>query len=139
MLLLGFSTLQLVRLSPPKKAKAKDKMEKGLSSSKFLFLCPMICLLFLLPGLSRQARSLAEDAFFHSSIMSISYYSFEHCFAVYSVCNSTLRILSVVTLQLRMRTNPRRFIASNKNQHVQKPTKSDRQNLQQKQKQGLKS
>ncbi|XP_021736956.1 GPI transamidase component PIG-S-like [Chenopodium quinoa] len=34
--------------------------------------------------LSRQARSLAEDAFFHPSIMSVSYYSFEHCFAVYS-------------------------------------------------------
>ncbi|KAF7845580.1 GPI transamidase component PIG-S [Senna tora] len=33
---------------------------------------------------SRQSRSLAEDAFFHPSIMSISYYSFEHCFAVYS-------------------------------------------------------
>ncbi|MED6185942.1 hypothetical protein PIB30_061993 [Stylosanthes scabra] len=33
---------------------------------------------------SRQARSLAEDAFFHPSIMSISYYSFEHCFAIYS-------------------------------------------------------
>ncbi|KAH8517652.1 hypothetical protein Peur_048947 [Populus x canadensis] len=33
---------------------------------------------------SRQARSLAEDAFFHPSIMSVSYYSFEHCFAVYS-------------------------------------------------------
>lgn len=33
---------------------------------------------------SRQARSLAENAFFHPSIMSISYYSFEHCFAVYS-------------------------------------------------------
>ncbi|KHN10979.1 GPI transamidase component PIG-S [Glycine soja] len=35
---------------------------------------------------SRQSRSLAEDAFFHPSIMSISYYSFEHCFAIYSVC-----------------------------------------------------
>ncbi|KAK3007544.1 hypothetical protein RJ639_014549 [Escallonia herrerae] len=33
---------------------------------------------------SRQARSLAEDAFYHPSIMSVSYYSFEHCFAVYS-------------------------------------------------------
>ncbi|XP_044500940.1 GPI transamidase component PIG-S [Mangifera indica] len=33
---------------------------------------------------SRKARSLAEDAFFHPSIMSVSYYSFEHCFAVYS-------------------------------------------------------
>ncbi|KAL1321355.1 hypothetical protein HN51_066135 [Arachis hypogaea] len=33
---------------------------------------------------SRQARSLVEDAFFHPSIMSISYYSFEHCFAIYS-------------------------------------------------------
>ncbi|XVF81211.1 hypothetical protein PTKIN_Ptkin15bG0137900 [Pterospermum kingtungense] len=33
---------------------------------------------------SRQARALAEDAFFHPSIMSVSYYSFEHCFAVYS-------------------------------------------------------
>ncbi|XP_062078091.1 uncharacterized protein LOC133782734 [Humulus lupulus] len=33
---------------------------------------------------SGQARALAEDAFFHPSIMSVSYYSFEHCFAVYS-------------------------------------------------------
>ncbi|RAL47759.1 hypothetical protein DM860_012384 [Cuscuta australis] len=33
---------------------------------------------------SRQARSLAEDAFYHPSMMSLSYYSFEHCFAVYS-------------------------------------------------------
>ncbi|XP_061363501.1 uncharacterized protein LOC133307094 [Gastrolobium bilobum] len=33
---------------------------------------------------SRESRSLAEDAFFHPSIMSISYYSFEHCFAIYS-------------------------------------------------------
>ncbi|GKV33916.1 hypothetical protein SLEP1_g42354 [Rubroshorea leprosula] len=33
---------------------------------------------------SRQARSMAEDAFYHPSIMSVSYYSFEHCFAVYS-------------------------------------------------------
>ncbi|KAJ8749202.1 hypothetical protein K2173_018675 [Erythroxylum novogranatense] len=33
---------------------------------------------------SRQARSLAEDAFYHPSIMSVSYFSFEHCFAVYS-------------------------------------------------------
>ncbi|PIA39291.1 hypothetical protein AQUCO_02600028v1 [Aquilegia coerulea] len=33
---------------------------------------------------SRQARALAEDAFFHPSIMSISYYSFEHCFAIYT-------------------------------------------------------
>lgn len=34
--------------------------------------------------LSRQARALAEDAFFHPSIMSVSYYSFEHCFAIYT-------------------------------------------------------
>lgn len=40
---------------------------------------------------SRQARSLAEDAFFHPSIMSVSYYSFEHCFAVYSVSYITVR------------------------------------------------
>ncbi|KFK38171.1 hypothetical protein AALP_AA3G078200 [Arabis alpina] len=33
---------------------------------------------------SREARSLAEDAFFHPSIMSVSYFSYEHCFAVYS-------------------------------------------------------
>nr|GME21046.1 GPI transamidase component PIG-S [Ipomoea batatas] len=33
---------------------------------------------------SRHARSLAEDAFYHPSMMSVSYYSFEHCFAVYS-------------------------------------------------------
>ncbi|KAL3828912.1 hypothetical protein ACJIZ3_017714 [Penstemon smallii] len=33
---------------------------------------------------SRLARSFAEDAFYHPSMMSVSYYSFEHCFAVYS-------------------------------------------------------
>ncbi|KAJ0234110.1 GPI transamidase component PIG-S-like protein [Hirschfeldia incana] len=33
---------------------------------------------------SREARSLAENAFFHPSIMSVSYFSYEHCFAVYS-------------------------------------------------------
>ncbi|KAH6814402.1 GPI transamidase component PIG-S-like protein [Perilla frutescens var. frutescens] len=33
---------------------------------------------------SRRARSFAEDAFYHPSMMSVSYYSFEHCFAVYS-------------------------------------------------------
>ncbi|XP_010247099.1 PREDICTED: GPI transamidase component PIG-S [Nelumbo nucifera] len=33
---------------------------------------------------SRQSRVLAEDAFFHPSIMSVSYYSFEHCFAIYT-------------------------------------------------------
>ncbi|CAI9107415.1 OLC1v1006764C1 [Oldenlandia corymbosa var. corymbosa] len=33
---------------------------------------------------SRLARSLAEDAFYDPSMMSVSYYSFEHCFAVYS-------------------------------------------------------
>ncbi|XP_075490770.1 uncharacterized protein LOC142529198 isoform X1 [Primulina tabacum] len=33
---------------------------------------------------SRQAKSFAEDAFYHPSMMSVSYYSFEHCFAVYS-------------------------------------------------------
>ncbi|XP_059296497.1 uncharacterized protein LOC132049639 [Lycium ferocissimum] len=33
---------------------------------------------------SRKARALAEDAFYHPSMMSVSYYSFEHCFAVYS-------------------------------------------------------
>ncbi|KAK1282650.1 hypothetical protein QJS10_CPB22g00685 [Acorus calamus] len=32
---------------------------------------------------SRKARALAEDAFFHPSIMSISYSSFEHYFAIY--------------------------------------------------------
>lgn len=36
-------------------------------------------------GSSREARSLAENAFFHPSIMSVSYFSYEHCFAVYSV------------------------------------------------------
>ncbi|KZV17691.1 GPI transamidase component PIG-S-like [Dorcoceras hygrometricum] len=39
---------------------------------------------------SRQARSFAEDAFYHPSMMSVSYYSFEHCFAVYSVRSMTL-------------------------------------------------
>ncbi|KAG6411886.1 hypothetical protein SASPL_124539 [Salvia splendens] len=33
---------------------------------------------------SRRARSFSEDAFYHPSMMSVSYYSFEHCFAVYS-------------------------------------------------------
>ncbi|XP_073151492.1 uncharacterized protein [Henckelia pumila] len=33
---------------------------------------------------SREAKSFAEDAFYHPSMMSVSYYSFEHCFAVYS-------------------------------------------------------
>lgn len=136
MLLSGFSILQLVRSSLSKKSKGERQNIKRLK--KFLFLCLMIFLLFPLPGLSRQARSLAEDAFLHPSIMSISYYSFEHCFAVYSVCNSTLWILSVEKLQLRIRKNPQRFIASNKIQHVQKPNKSERQDLQQKQKQGLK-
>lgn len=32
---------------------------------------------------SRQARTLAEDAFFHPSIMSLSYSSVEHYFAIY--------------------------------------------------------
>ncbi|XP_077250288.1 GPI transamidase component PIG-S-like protein [Tasmannia lanceolata] len=32
---------------------------------------------------SRQARALAEDAFFHPSIMSLSYSSIEHYFAIY--------------------------------------------------------
>ncbi|XP_057756199.1 uncharacterized protein LOC130975416 [Arachis stenosperma] len=32
---------------------------------------------------SRQARSLAEDSFFHPSIMSISYYSYWHSFIIY--------------------------------------------------------
>ncbi|KAL8139122.1 hypothetical protein V2J09_005123 [Rumex salicifolius] len=33
---------------------------------------------------SLQARSLAEDAFYHPSVMSVSHSSFEHYFAVYS-------------------------------------------------------
>ncbi|EPS64887.1 hypothetical protein M569_09890, partial [Genlisea aurea] len=33
---------------------------------------------------SRKARSLSEDAFYHPSMVSVSYFSFEHCFAVYS-------------------------------------------------------
>ncbi|XP_029153770.1 uncharacterized protein [Arachis hypogaea] len=33
---------------------------------------------------SRQARSLAEDSFFHPSIMSISYYSYWHSFIIYT-------------------------------------------------------
>jgi hypothetical protein len=32
-----------------------------------------------------RARALAEDAFFHPSIMSISYASIEHYFAIYMV------------------------------------------------------
>lgn len=36
-------------------------------------------------GSSREARSLAENAFFHPSMMSVSYFSYEHCFVVYSV------------------------------------------------------
>ncbi|KAK8981245.1 hypothetical protein V6N11_059920 [Hibiscus sabdariffa] len=42
---------------------------------------------------SSQARSLAEDAFFHPSIMSVSYYSFEHCFAVYSAPSNSVDVL----------------------------------------------
>ena len=43
--------------------------------------------------LSREARSLAEVAFFYPPIMSVSYYSFEHCFAVYSVSHLTFLFL----------------------------------------------
>jgi hypothetical protein len=47
---------------------------------------------------SRHSRSLAEDAFFHPSIMSISYYSFEHCFAIYSVRPLTLLLTINTTI-----------------------------------------
>jgi hypothetical protein len=47
---------------------------------------------------SRHSRSLAEDAFFHPSIMSISYYSFEHCFAIYSVRPLTLLLAINTTI-----------------------------------------
>jgi len=53
---------------------------------------------------SRQARSLAEDAFFHPSIMSVSYYSFEHCFAVYSVCFWELFFFSFILFEFPILT-----------------------------------
>ncbi|XP_058206730.1 uncharacterized protein LOC131320148 [Rhododendron vialii] len=63
---------------------------------------------------SRQARSLAEDAFFHPSIMSVSYYSFEHCFAVYSpffLPVSLHVILAAVREWRRVKTEQKKYVA----------------------------
>ncbi|KAG5567282.1 hypothetical protein RHGRI_002739 [Rhododendron griersonianum] len=63
---------------------------------------------------SRQARSLAEDAFFHPSIMSVSYYSFEHCFAVYSpffLPVSLHVILAAVREWRRFKTEQKKYVA----------------------------
>ena len=54
----------------------------------------------LLAAASRHARSLAEDAFFHPSVMSVSYYSFEHMFAVYSVSS----FIKLLRLKVHFRT-----------------------------------
>lgn len=52
-----------------------------------LFACNFILLVsfLLVTASSRKAKALAEDAFFHPSIMSISYSSIEHYFAIYMV------------------------------------------------------
>ncbi|MFS7954058.1 putative phosphatidylinositol-glycan biosynthesis class S protein [Helianthus anomalus] len=63
---------------------------------------------------SRHARSLAEDAFFHPSVMSISYYSFEHMFAVYSPFFLPLSlhvILAVVREMKRYKQESRKYAA----------------------------
>ncbi|XP_024982169.1 GPI transamidase component PIG-S [Cynara cardunculus var. scolymus] len=63
---------------------------------------------------SRHARSLAEDAFFHPSVMSVSYYSFEHCFAVYSPFFLPLSlhvILAVVREIKRYKQESRKYAA----------------------------
>ncbi|KAL9999846.1 putative phosphatidylinositol-glycan biosynthesis class S protein [Helianthus debilis subsp. tardiflorus] len=63
---------------------------------------------------SRHARSLAEDAFFHPSVMSISYYSFEHMFAVYSPFFLPLSlhvILAVVREIKRYKQESRKYAA----------------------------
>ncbi|KAK9049596.1 hypothetical protein SSX86_031435 [Deinandra increscens subsp. villosa] len=63
---------------------------------------------------SRHARSLAEDAFFHPSVMSISYYSFDHMFAVYSPFFLPLSlhvILAVVREIKRYKQESRKYAA----------------------------
>ncbi|KAL7584806.1 hypothetical protein Lser_V15G41950 [Lactuca serriola] len=63
---------------------------------------------------SRHARSLAEDAFFHPSVMSVSYYSFEHNFAVYSPFFLPLSlhvILAVVREMKRYKQETRKYTA----------------------------
>ncbi|KAI3506921.1 hypothetical protein L1887_21564 [Cichorium endivia] len=63
---------------------------------------------------SRHARSLAEDAFFHPSVMSVSYYSFEHNFAVYSPFFLPLSlhvILAVVKEIKRYKQESRKYAA----------------------------
>ncbi|KAL5982784.1 hypothetical protein ACLOJK_016860 [Asimina triloba] len=52
---------------------------------------------------SRQARALAEDAFFHPSIMSLSYSSIEHYFAIYMpfFAPVTLHVLLAVIKELK--------------------------------------
>ncbi|RDX60517.1 GPI transamidase component PIG-S, partial [Mucuna pruriens] len=65
---------------------------------------------------SRQSRSLAEDAFFHPSIMSISYYSFEHCFAIYSpfFLPVTMHVLlAAVREWKRYKQENRKYLAAN--------------------------
>lgn len=51
--------------------------------SYFLFFCLSLFPFFIVSSI--RARALAEDAFFHPSIMSISYSSMEHYFAIYMV------------------------------------------------------
>ncbi|XP_071716122.1 uncharacterized protein [Rutidosis leptorrhynchoides] len=63
---------------------------------------------------SKHARSLAEDAFFHPSVMSVSYYSFEHMFAVYSPFFLPLSlhvILAVVREIKRYKKESRKYAA----------------------------
>ncbi|CAN8260181.1 unnamed protein product [Cochlearia groenlandica] len=51
---------------------------------------------------SREARSLAENAFFHPSIMSVSFFSYQHCLSVYTVSflvsTTVIIILSIFSL-----------------------------------------
>ncbi|KAG0496728.1 hypothetical protein HPP92_001419 [Vanilla planifolia] len=63
---------------------------------------------------SLQARSLAEDAFFHSSIMSISYSSLEHYFAIYMPFFAPVLlhlILAVVREVARYRRERAKYLA----------------------------
>ncbi|KAL1321775.1 hypothetical protein AAHE18_14G150600 [Arachis hypogaea] len=55
---------------------------------------------------SRQARSLAEDSFFHPSIMSISYYSYWHSVIIY-----TPVILPVLSEWKRYKQENMKFVA----------------------------
>ncbi|KAM3325833.1 GPI transamidase component PIG-S-like [Capsicum chacoense] len=63
---------------------------------------------------SRKARALAEDAFYHPSMMSVSYYSFEHCFAVYSpffLPVSLHVLLAVIREWKRYKVENRKYLA----------------------------